>query len=324
MPRHRNERVPRHRAPRPRGNPVRRARLTAAVAAAPPGLAATAPSDADAARTEPLPLRSTVPRRRPDSQRAPASDAGRRAVSGRRRPLTSHPTGSGGALGGAARGLLVSPWFAAAAGFVIAGSLWIYSPHTELTFPDLAIGTSRCSDATCDGPTTEAHGSGSKLATPAPGRTTKSRQNSGKTAGAGTAPVRTEVRRAHVSVGYHVTIQNDHRFSLSVTVSGKHIPQRWRLAFTIPGVQVQGAVFANWTASTSDSGTARPTYEAGWPGSGGRQNGDSSHGLSGAGLGGQRGRFEFVIFGTGTPGQPTGCTYDGDACTFHEISTSRG
>lgn len=316
MPRHRNERVPRHRAQRPRGNPVRRARVNAAAPAAQPGLAATTRSDADAAKTEPLPLRSVVPQPRPDG----APEGGRRGVSGRGRPL---PTGPGGALGGAARGLLVSPWFAAAAGFVIAGSLWIHSPHTELTFPNLAIGKVPCSGAVCNG-APEPQGRGSKLTTPSPSNTKKTRKNSGTTAGAGTTPVRTQARTAHMSVGYHVTIQNDHQFSIVFLVSARHIPQRWRLALTIPGVQVQGAAFADWTASSSDSGTATPTYEAGWRGSHGPQNGNSSAGVSERGPGGRRYGFSFVIFGTGTPGQPTGCTYNGDACTFHEVNADRG
>ena len=314
MPRHRDERVPRHRAPRPRGIPVRRARLSAAIPAARPGLAASALSDPAAAKTEPLPLRSVVPQPRRDSEHGSAPEGGRRGVSGRRRPSTARPARSGGALGGAARGLLVSPWFAAATGFVIAGSLWIHSPHTELTFPDLAIGKSPCTSTACNG-SPETHGKASALPTPPPGHVRKASHNSGTTAGVGTAPVRTRERTANVSVGYHVTIQNDHWFSLSVTVSGKHIPQRWHLAFTIPGVRVQGAFFANWTASGSDSGTATPTYEPGWNGSGGRRNGRSSDGL-----GGKPGRFEFVIWGTGTPGQPTGCVYNGDACTFHEVN----
>ena len=214
----------------------------------------------------------------------------------------------------------MSPWFAAATGFVIAGSLWIHSPHTELSYLDPAIGTSHCDN--CNKLKTETHGSGSKLATPPPGKATKVRQNSGKTAGAGTAPVRTQVRTAHVSVGYHVTIQNDHVFDIMVIVSGKHIPQRWRLAFTIPGLQVKGAAFADWTESSSDSGTATPPYGAGRHRSGGQHGGDSPPKLSHSGPGGKRGSFAFVIFGTGTPGTPTGCTYDGAACTFHKVGAS--
>ena len=54
-----------------------------------------------------------------------------------------------GLMAGAVRGLVATPWFAAATGFVVAAGLWIYSPHAELKFPSSAVGTVPCTAQGC-------------------------------------------------------------------------------------------------------------------------------------------------------------------------------
>jgi hypothetical protein len=54
-------------------------------------------------------------------------------------------------LTGAARGLMVSPWFAAGAGFVIAAGAFMYAPHASLNF-DSAPGRTVCPTPGCPVP----------------------------------------------------------------------------------------------------------------------------------------------------------------------------
>src|SRR6202035_1092864 len=69
---------------------------------------------------------------------------------GQRGPGFGAPAGGRQSLfRGATRSLFVTPWFAAATGFVIAAGLWVYSPHTVLRFPNSEPGVSVCQSTGC-------------------------------------------------------------------------------------------------------------------------------------------------------------------------------
>jgi hypothetical protein len=287
MPRHRRERVPLHRAQRQADNPARRGALSAVAATAGTLLENSGPDDGEGADgTQPLPpVRVPGPRHSTTVHRA-------------RHPATSGPS----LLSGAARGLLVTPWFAAATGFVLAAALWIYSPHTELKLgpPSNAIGVVPCQQAGC-GVTTE-QGARSLTAT--------SRQplvHPSKSASHSAVPRRSAA--AGLTFTYAVVWQQPDDFAVMITVTGKRSIRDWRLAFAMPGDQISKVVGASFTAAGRDAGTASDM--------GDQATGDGGHdGPGSPDASGDMYAISFMVVGQGTPVLPTDCSYDGASCTF--------
>jgi len=220
----------------------------------------------------------------------------------------------------------VTPWFAAATGFVIAASLWIYSPHPQLAFPAIAIGKVPCKSAGC-GPGAEQQGAGS-LTIKSGQRMTQHRNSAGP-AGTGT---RGRTAASGLTFGYIVHHDADGNFTLVVSVTGKRSFKNWHLAFVLPGDHIQFVIGAHWQAAGTDGGTASPL--AGYAG---RQSGSGNHGNQGSqgnwgGQASQSGsadghgdapgqyRVNFMVIASGKPAVPAGCHYDGAACTFHQLS----
>ncbi|MFY9892140.1 MAG: hypothetical protein WAK71_27805, partial [Streptosporangiaceae bacterium] len=157
-------------------------------------------------------------------------------------------------MAGAIHGLVVTPWFAAATGIVIAASLWLYAPRPELTFPPDAIGAVHCAEAGCltaapgHSPGSLATSSGQQIvpAKPAPGRDA----------------VHTDVQAHRPSAGltvtYAVVSSQQGRFSVVITVTSRHAIRNWTLAFSMPGDQIIGVLGASWQATGSASGIASP------------------------------------------------------------------
>src|SRR5260370_20317743 len=154
MPSHRKQRVPRHRAQRRIKDPSRLAALNAVLAApklAPEALQ-RAPETALQALSAPAPERvEAVP-----AQEVPEATligpflggaASGPAAAGRWSARTGHRV-SGQRVYSAVRGLLVTPWFAASTGFVVAAGMWLYSPHARINFPP-AIGKVHCQSRDC-------------------------------------------------------------------------------------------------------------------------------------------------------------------------------
>jgi hypothetical protein len=244
--------------------------------------------------------------------RRPASHSRRRT-----RQSTSTPSGSTPASGLAgkhpvvARGPLMTPWFAAATGFVIAASLWIYSPHPQLTFPAIAVGKMPKVPSHVDQP-----GAGS-LAIKSGERATQQQQESA-------APAKTSTRdRASTAAsgftfGYVVQPAADGKFWLTVTVAGKHAIKNWRLAFVLPGAHIQSVYGADWHPAGSDGGTASqftgdPGQQHGGPG----DPGDYGHGGAD-----DEPRVFFRVLASGTPVGPADCSFGGASCTFRERAAS--
>ncbi|MGO8956323.1 MAG: hypothetical protein ACLQFR_02955 [Streptosporangiaceae bacterium] len=221
----------------------------------------------------------------------PASDS--TAVGGTRlgrRALGSWAPGSW--VRSALRGLLVTPWFAASTGFVIAAAMWLYSPHASISFPS-AIGTVHCQLQGCATP-----GGRGSLATSAPGQRLAPKHEGGGT--------EQQVGASKITAGLKFTFtvlwHRQNSFGAMVTISGRRSFGSWHLAFRLPGTQIQNVFGAEWLQLAShDGGTASPFDPAsGWPA-------------------GHR-RVSFRVFGTGNPGRPTSCTFDGASCTFKVTS----
>jgi hypothetical protein len=288
MPRHRKERVPSHRALRHADNPARRARLMPAVNTSIAVLFHSTGDDPDAADTVPLP--SPIHYRRADAR------------------ADTHPAKSGtGVLRTAARGVLVTPWFAAASGFVIAASLWIYVPHAHLQFP----GGSAIQSQHCNKDCVQA-GSGKdsgRLATSGKGQLTQPR-TSGKRVRASHRVVGDNRAVSGLTFSYSVLPSQQGRFTIRISVVGQHAIKDWRLAFVLPGDRIRQVWGARWHRTRPDSGTV----------SGGSQPGQSTG--NGQGDGSQLGPaghqygFTFLVSGSGQAARPMNCVYNGQRCTF--------
>ncbi len=206
-------------------------------------------------------------------------------------------------LSGAVRGLLVSPWFAAGAGFVIAAGAFLYAPHAELEFGN-AIGVTQCRLAECNQTTEQGA--------------------QGLTAGSGAAPLTdgtTPAASAGLTFRYTVDWQGHGAFQMVLTVTAKHAIGDWRLALVIPGASRVSVVGATWKPSGTDGGTATGTTTGtgasqqgvarpDWPGFSPSTQGPGGH------AGDQPDSVSLIVRGFGTPAAPTNCAFNGAPCQF--------
>jgi hypothetical protein len=215
-----------------------------------------------------------------------------------------------GVARGAARSLLVTPWFAAGAGFVLAAGLWIYSPHTELRFPSPLTAPD---DVPCKTPQCSPENGNGQLATSAPGKQLSHRAAHGR---AGRADV---VGQSSASSGltfiFSVPFQQHGGFQAVISVRGRHVPAHWRLEFTMPGTHIRYVFGARWQALPGgDGGTAFALQRKL---GGGGQGGGQGYGQGpGRGRWSEGGGINFLVAGTGTASTPKTCIFDGSACTF--------
>jgi hypothetical protein len=293
MPRHNSQRLPRHRAPRRVDDSPRRVRVRAAISAARAALAVTRHDEADAAGQQPS-YRRSWRRRRTVRWRPP-------------RPSAAARVGRRTVVRGAARSLLVTPWFAAGTGFVIATGLWIYAPHTELRFPDSSAGASQCESRGCatDSPSTD----------PGEVATGPAQKIAGAQAKKHSRTVKTDVvtdKAAGLKFKFTILWQNGSRFGAYVTVSGHTVPSSWRLSFAIPGVRIDYVTGVSWLPDTAgDGGTASAPP---WQESSGKAqdaDGNDTSGVSDDPV------ISFSVTGTGSASIPNTCRFDGSACSFH-------
>jgi hypothetical protein len=199
------------------------------------------------------------------------------------------------ALRGAARGLMTTPWFAAASGFVIAASLWIYSPHAHLQFngPGNAVQTQHCHDRCVGG---------------------SSRPGRGSLASSGKhrlADRRSGAAVSGLTFSYFPLVSQDGRFTIRISVTGKRAIKDWTLAFVLRGDRIHWVWGASWHRTSPDSGTVTGTADQAGKRPGGGQAGNGSFGGNH-----QQYWFTFLVSGTGRTVRPTNCQYDGQTCAF--------
>lgn len=266
MPSHRQGNIPKHRARRPDENSGRHARLNAA----PPAkrIAPESSPDPYGWGTGPAaPESPTQPLPQVGSYFAPplggggdgvargdgvaGRDGGRareggRAVEGRHGRVRRTPDGviAGSRRAGPSRrmrGLLVTPWFAAGAGFVIAAALSLNAPRTFLTYrPNNTPSTSKC--ATCVAP--------ESVPTSKPGVQIKS-VNPAVIGGPG--PARPAVR-------FHLGPERDGAFSVTFTLPADLPGNGWRLQFALPGRSITGVYGARWRPDAGGHGGLAAGY----------------------------------------------------------------
>jgi hypothetical protein len=260
--------MPRHRAQRLAGSPVRRVRVLAAIISRPAGHARRAAGPAWWG-----PLGATV--------HGQLAAIGARLRHSRRRMLSR-----------AARGLLVSPWFAAGAGFVIATTAFIVAPRAELRFSHSnAINVTQCTERGC-------------------------RQTIPQGAVPLAEPSDQIVPSVPAAVAYRVISQQGGMFKLEITLTGSQAARDWHLYFAIPGADITSVVGARWQAAGTDGGTAHGSIT----GNGPTASVSASAGQSGSQDDGGQVAITFFVTGSGSPAGLTGCAYNGAQCHFSPSS----
>ncbi len=175
----------------------------------------------------------------PDQIVAPVR-AGARAARSR---IRRTPPAAPGAAPRRMRGLLVTPWFAAGAGIVVAAALALNSPRAMLTYRP---NTTRCGGCTAAG----------ALPSVQPGVQIKSAHVDGGAARPAPPPL---------SVGFQVTQGPDGTFSETITIPRGQARDGWRLSFRLPGRTITQVWDAIWQANGPGSGLASMPGDAGGP-----------------------------------------------------------
>ncbi len=206
------------------------------------------------------------------------------------------PTGRPSLMRGAARSLLVTPWFAAGAGFVLAAGLWIYSPHTELRFPTTMPESVPCAPG-CS--ISGGHSAGS-LAAKGPVLRIKNPQHAERHTGQSNVTGQPNAASG-LTFKFTVLWQRDNRFVAQIAVSGSSVPSSWHLKFAMPGDEIGYVMGAQWQPTPGDDGGTASAYQ-GYQQGGNR--GDGRHG------------FSFSVTGSGSASTPADCAFDGASCTF--------
>ena len=218
-------------------------------------------------------------------------------------PRTQPLLGTRAGVRGAVRGLM-NPWFATAAGVMIAASLWVYHPHAQLTLPFATPSASPCTPTTC---TSQAHDHRSQAST---GGQRLPKHHARRHAGhAGQkADVRARSRRPRRTVGYlsWPSWQGSQTLRLMVPVRQG---TGWTLTLTLPGDTIRAVEGMNlaWhpTGANSVAISVRPGASAG------QGDGTGSRPWDGQGLPGQ-----IVVVATGPAASPAACVLNGASCIF--------
>jgi len=293
---------------------ARRVPVSAAITAAQAALTAPAADDPEDL-TAPL---AAIPAPRSGEEMPSAGDtiAPRSSVAppGVRRPAAGRPA----LFRGAARSLFVTPWFAAATGFVIAAGLWVYSPHTVLRFPNSSPGVSLCRSAGCvQEPKVGPHEANAGPGVQIPRQKAKTEH-----------PAKSAVNHLSTAANglvfkFTVLWHRHHGFGATIAVTGHHVPSSWRLSFDLPSAQIEYVMGVTWQANAAGTGgtASQATWQSNGPGAG---DGSGGGGLSldGNGSGGVQAApdgvpvITFLITGNGPATAPVHCVFDGASCTF--------
>ncbi len=219
------------------------------------------------------------------SGRGQAADGGRPAApGGYRRRLR------------VARALMVTPWFAASAGIVIAAAMAVDSP-AALTYAPSSPGV-RCPTSGCSSP---APGHGPALATASPGVAldTPGAEPGRVAAGSGPHPGAAAGAGAVYQVGYQIIRRWPSGFVAMITMPGDLNPGTWSLQFAFPAARVDRVWGALWQPSDNGhGGTALGPWQWHGPAPGGPE------------------ARQLTVSATGAPTDPSGCKLDGFSCSF--------
>jgi len=315
MPRHRKERIPRHREQPAGQRPERRSPDSASSGVPEIGSETAAEIDGTLEQNDTTPLLAV------GSTPEPASVSQPRRTQARR--LRSHAVATGISRPRRMRGLLVTPWFAAGAGFVIAAGLALNSPHTTLTYrPDTKPCVGNCTTGQSRG-SMPASSPGVQIKTASPAATGSASRGHGSAGRRGQAlggqhGGTGRPGPAGAGVGFKLLYQRSGQFGLLITVPQAQQGHGWSLRFEIPGTQITHVWGAQWQPSGHNGGVA--TMRGGQPGPGG-QGAQAAPGSHGRGWRHHHGWWPtdgsgILVVGHGSPGTPAGCVLNHAACHF--------
>jgi hypothetical protein len=292
MPRHRRERGRLRRAPRGEGGSWRSALPGRGRPGGPSGASGITEASGQGAvggTTEvggPNGAREPNGASRPGGTRRPGGAHGRR----RRKPVRVSCRQRFRLV----RSLLLTPWFAAGAGIVIAAAVAVGSP-AALTYS--RAGPSVPCSPGCTGPAPQRPG----VATASPGVALKvsGGHRRGAASGGSASAHTAKSGGARYQLGYQVIGHRRRAFIAIITMPGDLKPGTWSLAFSLPSARVERVWGALWQPSGDrNGGTALgPTQWAGRPprAAGARQ---------------------FLVLARGTSKTPSNCTLNGVSCSF--------
>lgn len=228
-----------------------------------------------------------------------------RAHSHSKRRVVADPTVATTLSQSVARGVLVTPWFAAATGFVIAVSMWVLWPHADLhILAGPAINKEPYGPNGTSGVAGSKGGEINTKSSPPRSTASQARGDHGATGSRGAKGVGASVR-------YYVAQSGHDSFDIVITVPGRHARTHWELAFLLRGDESIRVFGANWQPTGQDGGLASE-----WPGAQ-HWRGDQNFGEPG----GDRNSHDvsFQVYGSGSNIRPTGCVLNGKACHFTEV-----
>ena len=191
---------------------------------------------------------------------------------------------------------MLTPWFAAGAGIVIAAAVAVGSP-AALTYSPSSPGV-RCSASRCAGPAPDRV---PDVATASPGVALRAPGGQPHGAARGSAPPRAAQAGggAGYQLGYQVIRHRRHGFVALITMPGDLAPGFWSLAFGFPSARVDRVWGALWQESANgEGGTALGPLQ--WTG--------HAPGAPDA--------RQLVVLASGAPTAPSRCTLDGVSCSF--------
>jgi len=190
--------------------------------------------------------------------------------------------------------LVVSPWFAAGAGVVIATGVMIYTPHAKLNFGN-AIQVTPCTQTSCT--------------------QTAPAQAPGLPAGGGVTASPASLPKGMTFWYQPVDESTRSGFGMWIAIRYPHSISQWQLSFAIKGATgVYVIYWPRWTTLGPDGVTVSSlvarTESAGYAEISAHDAGnDGGSSLSGYVV-------LFQVRGTGAPRAPTSCTYNGAPCRF--------
>jgi Cellulose binding domain len=188
-----------------------------------------------------------------------------------------------------ARSLMMTPWFAAGAGIVIAAAMAVDS-QAALTYAPSGPGV-RCPVSGCSSP---APGHPPDLATAHPGVALKTPGAEHPGAEAASPDPRPGAEAGY-QLGYQVIGRWPSGFVAMITMPGDLKPGPWSLQFAFPSARIDRVWGARWQPSRNgNGGTARGTWQ--WPG--------------------RPDARQLTVSATGTPTDPSRCRLDGISCGY--------
>jgi hypothetical protein len=206
-------------------------------------------------------------------------------------------------------GAFLSPWFAVSLGIVIAASMTLAEPHTVLSFPPSKA--SQCEPG-CTGPAPGRAGGPGLPASPAaakddklPSRVAASARaaprRGGKVAGGKVAGGRPNGHSHGIEVRYGLLREGMGRFMAMFVIKDSKSLGSWTLQFTLPDSKVFSIMWGKWTG-----GSSGPVVVQGMPSPWPRSAPDQAR---------------IVVIGTGSPGWPSNCAFDGRPCDLLKLGS---